>query len=89
MADGTAKPIERMEEEDKVQGRRIRMIPKVPISAGKNEIYRHERPPLMEVELGGGVIRCTGNHPFYVRGRSFIPAEQLKCGDELRTASGG
>ncbi len=43
----------------------------------------------MEVELGGGVIRCTGNHPFYVRGRGFIPAEQLKCGDELRTASGG
>ena len=43
----------------------------------------------MEVEIGGDVIRCTPNHPFYVRGRGFIPAEQLKSGDELRSSAGG
>ena len=89
MADGSLKPIERIEEADDVHGV-DQNDPEGPVSVGKvAEIYRHEPQPLMEVELGGGVIRCTGNHPFYVRGRGFIPAEQLKCGDELRTASGG
>ena len=84
MADGTMKPIEQVEVGDRVKSASER-DPEGPISSGGvAEVFRHQPQGLMEVGVNGSVIRCTGNHPFYVRGRGFIPAEQLKSGDELR-----
>ena len=34
------------------------------------------------------VIETTAEHPFYVEGRGFINAGDLKAGDEVRTADG-
>ncbi len=89
LGDGTAMPIEEFATGGGVNAA-DQNDPEGPVLVGKVvEVFRHEPQPLMEVEVGGGVIRCTPNHPFYVRGRGFIPAEQLKSGDELRTSSGG
>ena len=88
MADGTAKPIERIAESDRVKSVSD-AHPEGAISSGTvAEVFRHEPQSLMEVEVSGDVIRCTPNHPFYVRARGFIAAEELKSGDELRTGSG-
>ena len=35
------------------------------------------------------MIRVTPKHPFYVRGRGWTAAAELRPGDSLRTASGG
>ena len=89
MGDGTIKPIERMKRGDAVNAA-DQNNPEGPVSVGiVEEVFRHEPQPLMEVEIGGDVIRCTPNHPFYVRGRGFIAAEKLRSGDELRSSSGG
>ena len=53
------------------------------------EVYHHEPRNVIEVEIGGEVIRVTPKHPFYVRGRGFTAAEDLRPGDSLRNASGG
>jgi len=34
------------------------------------------------------LIRTTANHPFYVRGRGWVPAEKLKIGDRFRGHDG-
>ncbi len=46
----------------------------------------HNRPArLFEVEVAGGTISTTPNHPFYVRNKGFVHAENLQPGDELHT----
>ena len=89
LGDGTAMPIEEFATGGGVKAA-DQNDPEGPVLVGKVvEVFRHEPQPLMEVEVAGDVIRCTPNHPFYVRGRGFIPAEQLKSGDQLRSSSGG
>ncbi len=89
MADGTTKAIERIE-----RGDRVRAVfheePEGPPSAGEVvDVYHNGPRKLVEVEVGGQVIRVTPKHPFYVRGRSWTAAAELRPGDSLRTASGG
>ncbi len=89
MADGTSKAIERIE-----RGDRVRAVfhedPEGPLSAGEVvEVYHNGPRKLVEVEVGGQMIRVTPKHPFYVRGRGFTAAAELRPGDSLRTASGG
>jgi hypothetical protein len=45
--------------------------------------------PLWEVEVGGQVLRTTGEHPFWVEGRrGWVSARELVVGDLLRTKEG-
>jgi hypothetical protein len=45
--------------------------------------------PLWEVEVGGQVLRTTGEHPFWVEGRrGWVSARELLVGDLLRTKDG-
>ena len=89
MADGAIKRAERIEEDDDVKAV-DQNNPEGPVSVGKViKVYRHGPQKLIEVEVGGHAIRCTPKHPFYVRGRGFTAAAELKSGDELRTSDGG
>jgi hypothetical protein len=53
------------------------------------EVFHHEPRKLVEVEVDGQIIRATPKHPFYVRGRGWTAAAELRSGDAMRTASGG
>jgi RHS repeat-associated protein len=89
MADGTTKPIEKIEQGDRVRAA-SHEDPEGPVSDGEVvEIYHNGPHNVVEVEIGGQVIRATPKHPFYVRGCGFTAAAELHAADELRTASGG
>ena len=78
LADGTTKPIEQIERGDNVRAA-SHEDPEGPISAGEvAEVYHNGPRNLVEVEVGGQVIRVTPKHPFYVRGRSFTAAANLR-----------
>jgi len=38
---------------------------------------------VLELVLGGRKIRTTGEHPFYVRGKGWLPAGEMRPGDEV------
>ena len=38
--------------------------------------------------MNGEEIECTGGHPFYVEGKGFIPAKELKSGDKCLLSTG-
>ncbi|MEM4725183.1 MAG: polymorphic toxin-type HINT domain-containing protein, partial [Candidatus Hadarchaeum sp.] len=40
---------------------------------------------IWEVRLGGRVLRTTAEHPFWVRGRGWTAARELRVGDALRS----
>jgi hypothetical protein len=40
------------------------------------------------VAVGGRVLGTTAEHPFWVRGRGWVAASQLRVGDELRSPDG-
>ena len=89
LADGTTKPIERIERGEKVLAA-SHEDPEGPVSAGEVvEVYHHEPRSLVEVEVGGDLIRVTPKHPFYVRDSGWTAASELRPGDSLRTAAGG
>lgn len=39
----------------------------------------------LEVGVGGKSIRVTAEHPFFVQGKGWTPAERLRVGDQLST----
>ncbi len=43
---------------------------------------------IWHVHVGGQVIRTTTEHPFYVWGKGWVPAGELKPGDRLRSHDG-
>jgi hypothetical protein len=43
---------------------------------------------IMELRVGGRVIKTTGAHPFYVAGKGWQAAEILEVGEELSTHNG-
>ncbi len=44
---------------------------------------------ILEVRVGGQVIKTTPEHPFWVRGRGWTPAGELKGGEEFSGRDGG
>jgi hypothetical protein len=44
--------------------------------------------PILNVHVGGQIIRTTREHPFYVEGRGWLAAALLHIGDLLRTRDG-
>jgi hypothetical protein len=43
---------------------------------------------IMKLYVSGQVIRTTAEHPFWVNGKGWLPARQLKAGDWLRSHDG-
>ena len=52
------------------------------------KIFVREKDSIIRLSINGEVIETTAEHPFYVEGRGFINAGDLKAGDEVRTADG-
>jgi hypothetical protein len=48
------------------------------------------RPPakMIEIGIGSEKIRATRGHPFWVNGKGWLMAKQLKVGDVLHTLKG-
>jgi hypothetical protein len=44
--------------------------------------------PLVDLHVGGRVIRTTPEHPFWVVGRGWVSAQQIEAGDSLLGAVG-
>ena len=44
--------------------------------------------PVLSVVAGGREVGTTGEHPFYVSGRGWVPAGSLRVGDRLVTSDG-
>lgn len=49
------------------------------------EETRHGHANILELHIGGRIIRTTELHPFFVQGRGWIPAGKLKAKDRLST----
>ena len=43
---------------------------------------------VLTLRVGGQVITTTGEHPFFVSGQGWIPANELRIGDSLLCAEG-
>lgn len=52
------------------------------------KIFVREKDSIIRLSINGEVIETTAEHPFYVEGRGFVNAGELKAGDEVRTADG-
>ena len=44
--------------------------------------------PTLDLQVNSRTIRTTAEHPFWVRGRGWVGAQQLEVGNELRTNDG-
>ena len=83
MADGTTKPIgqvavgERVVSHDPVTGEDV--------EAEVETTHVHHDVPTLEVTTTAGTITTTSTHPFYVHGRGWTPAADLRRGDRLKT----
>ena len=51
-------------------------------------LFRNQTKEWYHVFIGGEEIGCTGEHPFYVEGKGFIPAKELKSGDKCLLSTG-
>jgi len=61
----------------------------VTVFASVGRVRRSLAREFVVLAVAGEVIRCTQEHPFWVRGRGWVPAAQLKADDCLVDASGG
>lgn len=52
------------------------------------ETYIREAETLIHICVGGEELITTETHPFYVKGRGFVDAEELRQGDELLDING-
>ena len=52
------------------------------------KIFVREKDSLIRLAINGEVIETTDEHPFYVEGRGFTAAKELKIGDEVRLEDG-
>ena len=53
-----------------------------------NKIFVRETDSIIRLSINGEKIETTEEHPFYVEGRGWTEAANLKEGDEVRTADG-
>lgn len=76
-------PIERIAEGDTVLTYDAGQVVRVPVI----RVRRREASRLLALTLDGGTLRVTVEHPIHV-GRRWVPARELRVGDELQTREG-
>jgi hypothetical protein len=52
------------------------------------EVFQRRWGVIWEVAVGEQVLRTTAEHPFWVKGRGWTAASQLRVGDALRSHDG-
>ncbi len=62
--------------------------PDGPVLAKQVEEVFRNYAPIWHVHVGEQVIRTTGEHPFWVRGKGWKSANELEVGDELSSHDG-
>jgi RHS repeat-associated protein len=87
-ADGTARPIEQFRVGDGILAR-PEHDPSAPVAAQVVEEVFVRTGRLWHLHVGGQVIRTTGEHPFWVQGKGWTPARELRTGDRLSSHDGG
>ncbi|MGV6934563.1 polymorphic toxin-type HINT domain-containing protein [Paenibacillus sp. CMM36] len=51
-------------------------------------LFRNQRDDIIKLNVGEQVIETTNNHPFYVEGKGWVLADELRVGDKLQKADG-
>lgn len=51
-------------------------------------LYRNQRDDIIKLHVGEQVIETTDNHPFWVEGKGWVFADELRVGDKLQKADG-
>jgi hypothetical protein len=52
------------------------------------DTFSHEDKVLTELIVDGERVETTPEHPFYVEGKGWTPADELRTGDKIRQADG-
>ena len=91
MADGSTEPIQDVKPGQRVLTRDQYGNERSQVSAGTvTETYRHRESGTVLLSFAdGGSVQSTAGHPFYVSGRGFTPARDLKPGDKIAEAGSG
>lgn len=87
MADGTKKAIEDVRAGDLV----MTEDPETGVLSPHRvkRLFQHVADQLYELKVkGGGSVKATPEHPFYVEGRGWTPIKDLRPGDQLRQPDG-
>ncbi len=58
------------------------------LDAKRVEKVHHGRAVIFELHVGGQMVRTTATHPFFVKGRGWTPAGELRSQDLLSTGAG-
>ena len=86
MADGSQKPIEKVQVGDEVVSKDL--------ESGRDEIhvvkrtFKHDGAAVFDLTVDGEKVTATAEHPFYVVGRGWTGMSDLKAGDELLRPDG-
>lgn len=51
-------------------------------------LYSNQRDDIIKLHVGEQVIETTDNHPFWVEGKGWVFADELRVGDKLQKADG-
>lgn len=51
-------------------------------------VWSHEDPVVVRLTIDGELIETTSEHPFYVAGQGWLPADDLRTGSLVRDAGG-
>ncbi|MBJ6361120.1 S8 family serine peptidase [Paenibacillus sp. GCM10012307] len=52
------------------------------------ELFNNETDEVYTINVSNTSIQTTSNHPFWVKGKGWVPADELIQGDELETEDG-
>ena len=47
--------------------------------------FIHRRSEIFEIQVGRDTLKVTGEHPFYVSGKGWIPTKDVQAGDQFVT----
>jgi fibronectin type 3 domain-containing protein len=83
MADGSLKPIEQIKPNEM-----IRVGPRSSELARVAKTFVRPQENIREIEWAGGQVRATSEHRFWVDGKGWVAASNLKPGDYLMNSDG-
>jgi hypothetical protein len=86
MADGTTKPIQNIQPGDQILSHNPDTGQNEPATVTHTHV--HQNIPTLRVTTTTGPIITTGNHPIYTHEKGYIPARDLRAGDQLKTPDG-
>ncbi|MDR2407219.1 MAG: hypothetical protein LBE13_03790, partial [Bacteroidales bacterium] len=87
LADGTTKNIEDILPDDLVKTVDCQNPDSTIIDGRVVRVFQNDPQPLWHLNFGTFEIRATKEHPFYVKGKGWVIAEELQIGDVCRSVT--